>query len=116
MIKLKNVRDMPEANDGERVLIERLWPLDVDVYLAKIHLWLRDLAPSYLLLEWYRDHSKEWSEFEKFFRVELREPQKKGIFQELIRKSRDQDVTLLYSGEDSKRSAAYIVYREIQGG
>ena len=46
MIKLKRAYDPPDKNDGQRVLVERLWPRGVSKEKAKIQTWLKELAPS----------------------------------------------------------------------
>ena len=41
-IQVKRVYDPPEAGDGQRVLVDRLWPRGLSKEKAGIHLWVRD--------------------------------------------------------------------------
>jgi uncharacterized protein YeaO (DUF488 family) len=42
MIKLKREYEKPAKDDGERILVERLWPRGLTKDEAKLDLWLRD--------------------------------------------------------------------------
>lgn len=104
---------MPSEADGKRILITRLWPLDVDTYFSKIDLWLKDLAPSYLLLEWFREHPKDWDGFRERYLKELEYPSIKKILEELFEQGQKEDITLLYANETPEKSPAGIVYQVI---
>jgi uncharacterized protein YeaO (DUF488 family) len=114
MIKLKNVFETPSIEDGKRVLISRLWPLDADVYCLRIDLWCKDLAPSYFLLEWFRDHSKDWAQFKERYAKELTDPNKQKLMDELALQSREENITLLYTNGSPERSAAGVIFESIQ--
>lgn len=45
-LKLKRVYEAPEASDGTRILVDRLWPRGIAKDKARIDLWLKDIAPS----------------------------------------------------------------------
>lgn len=109
MVKLKSVYEVPSDDDGQRILILRLWPSEVDVYLAKINRWMKALAPSYDLLEWLRENPKEWNIFEDKYLKELRDEEKQKLIKELVLLSKEGNITLLYPETDSHRSAARII-------
>jgi hypothetical protein len=44
-IRLKRVYDSPAAEDGFRVLVERLWPGGITKAEAHLDLWMREIAP-----------------------------------------------------------------------
>ncbi len=114
MIKLKNVYDVPSVEDGKRVLIERLWPMEVDVYTYKIDLWLKDLAPSYSLLELLRENAKEYSTFRQSYQKELKEKEKQVLLRQLISDSQRGTVTLLHRDSNADHSAAKMVAEVLQ--
>ena len=70
--KVKRVYDSALKADGERVLVDRLWPRGLTKEKARIDLWLRDLAPSNELREWIHSHPLDWPEFRKKYFEELR--------------------------------------------
>jgi uncharacterized protein YeaO (DUF488 family) len=43
-IQLKRVYDPPEETDGERLLVDRLWPRGVRKDAARLSGWLKDLV------------------------------------------------------------------------
>ena len=114
MIKLKNVYDVPSVEDGKRVLIERLWPMEADVYTYKIDLWLKDLAPSYGLLEFLRENTKEYLKFKEDYQKELQEKEKQVLFHKLLLDSQKGTVTLLYRHLNMEHSSAKIVAEILQ--
>ena len=60
MIYLKRVYDQPAQDDGLRLLVERLWPRGLTKEQAKIDLWLKDVAPSPGLRQWYSHDIARW--------------------------------------------------------
>ena len=58
-IRTKRVYDPPADGDGERVLIDRLWPRGLSKKDAAIDLWAKEIAPSHELRKWFgHDHDK----------------------------------------------------------
>ena len=53
MVKIKRVYEKPEAEDGMRILVDRLWPRGLTKEKASIDLWLKDIAPSTQLRKWF---------------------------------------------------------------
>ncbi len=62
---IKRAYGPPSPDDGERVLVERLWPRGLTKKRAAIDLWLRDLAPSTVLRKWFGHDPDKWSEFRR---------------------------------------------------
>lgn len=53
MFHLKRVYEEPSAEDGYRILVERLWPRGLSKERAAVDLWLKDVAPSPELRKWF---------------------------------------------------------------
>ncbi|MGN6507670.1 MAG: DUF488 domain-containing protein [Tepidisphaeraceae bacterium] len=73
MIKLKRAYEDPAPTDGERVLVERLWPRGVTKEKAAIHLWLKDIAPSTALRKWFDHDPAKWAQFKQKYWRELQQ-------------------------------------------
>jgi len=73
MIKLKRAYEKHARADGERILVERLWPRGLTKLQAKIDLWLKDVAPSTELRRWFGHDPKKWDEFRQRYRKELKQ-------------------------------------------
>src|SRR5439155_16522503 len=63
VVQVKRVYDAPDASDGKRVLVDRLWPRGLRKDAAALHDWLRDVAPSEDLRRWYRHEPARFAEF-----------------------------------------------------
>ena len=50
MIQTKRVYEKHEKTDGFRILVDRLWPRSLTKERAHVDLWLKEIAPSDLLL------------------------------------------------------------------
>ena len=110
MIKLKRVYENPSAEDGLRVLVDRLWPRGLTKERAAVDLWMKDVAPSTELRKWFGHDPAKWKQFQLRYRKELQE--KKEFLQELKRKSKGHTVTLVYGSRDEEHNEALIL-REI---
>src|SRR5215831_16178244 len=70
MIKLKRAYEAASKDDGLRILVERLWPRGVSKQRARIDLWLKTLAPSTELRQWYGHDPARWPQFRKRYQAE----------------------------------------------
>lgn len=70
-IGIKRVYDTPSADDGFRVLVDRLWPRGLAKAGARVDLWLREVAPSDDLRHWFGHVPEKWDEFRRRYAAEL---------------------------------------------
>lgn len=97
MVTTKRVYEPFSPSDGFRVLIDRLWPRGIAKAKAHVDLWLKDVAPSRALRQWYGHDPAKWTEFRKRYTNELRDSPAKEALEDLVRRARRGRVTLLYS-------------------
>lgn len=71
-LRIKRVYDTPAATDGIRVLVDRLWPRGLRKEQALIDHWLKEIAPSSELRQWYGHDDSRWDEFKRHYFDELR--------------------------------------------
>jgi len=104
MIKLKRAYEPASRDDGHRFLVERLWPRGVAKASLHLDLWLKDVAPSTELRQWFSHDSKKWDEFQRRYRAELdRDPE---VCKPILEAARRGTVTLIYSSHDSEHNNA----------
>ena len=65
MIRLKRAYEAASPTDGERVLVERLWPRGITKARAALDLWLKDVATSPELRKWFGHDPAKWERFEQ---------------------------------------------------
>lgn len=70
-ISIKRVYEQPSKTDGQRILIDRLWPRGLTKEKARVDLWLKNIAPSTELRKWFGHDPEKWSEFCKRYTSEL---------------------------------------------
>ncbi len=108
MFKIKRIYSEPLADDGFRVLIDRLWPRGISKDKAHIDLWLKDIAPSAPLRIWFGHRHENWEEFVELYRKEL-ENNEEGI-KYLMRLEEEKGVvTLLYAAKDEQHNHALVL-------
>ncbi|HZL52035.1 MAG TPA: DUF488 family protein [Terracidiphilus sp.] len=100
MIRLKRVSEVPNASDGGRFLVERLWPRGIKKSLLPIEAWLKDVAPSTELRKWFGHERARWNEFRTRYFTELED--KPAAWLPLLKAARHGTVTLIYSSHDSE--------------
>ena len=106
MIKLKRAYESPAESDGQRILVERLWPRGITKERAKIDLWMREIAPSPELRKWYAHDIEKWPEFRKRYLEELKHNKDQlHQLQELI----ERPVTFIYAAKDEQHNSALVL-------
>lgn len=106
-IKLKRVYEKPDAADGKRILVERLWPRGLTKAKAHVDLWMKDIAPSTELRKWFGHDPDRWAEFKKDYRSELRKNDEQVA---LLKKEIGKHMaTLVYGARDEEHNAAVVL-------
>jgi uncharacterized protein YeaO (DUF488 family) len=104
MIKLKRAYDPPARDDGARYLVERLWPRGVKRTRLKLDGWLKDVAPSTELRQWFGHEPEKWPEFRRRYFAQLRA--NPAAWRPLLTAARSGRVTLVYAARDTARNGA----------
>lgn len=113
MIRLKRVYEKPSRKDGVRILVDRLWPRGLTKERAAVKLWLKDVAPSTELRQWFGHDPAKWKQFQVRYRKELRE--KKDALDLLKQESEEHNVTLVYGARDEEHNDALVLKRVLEG-
>src|SRR3954469_1168788 len=92
-IQIKRAYDPPGADDGLRILIDRLWPRGLAKSRLRLDAWPKHLSPSNALRKWYRHDPEKFAEFRKRYLAELK-AQGEGL-DELRAAVKGRTVTLL---------------------
>ncbi|MGC4027318.1 MAG: DUF488 domain-containing protein [Steroidobacteraceae bacterium] len=106
-LRIKRVYERPADADGVRVLVDRLWPRGLSKANARVDVWLKDIAPSTQLREWFGHDPRKWAEFRKRYRTELgsnHEPV--ALLEQQMKKA---TVTLVYGAKDDLHNNAVVL-------
>jgi uncharacterized protein YeaO (DUF488 family) len=103
-LKIKRVYEKPEAGDGKRILVDRLWPRGVRK--SAIDVWIKDVAPSDELRNWFHHEVPRWSAFRSKYRKELSR-NKQAVAE--LRKAAKGNATLVYGAKDETHNQAVVL-------
>lgn len=109
-IRLKRIQDPVEAEDGTRILVDRVWPRGVRKADAELHWWPKAVAPSTELRKWFGHDPDRWAEFRRRYRDEL--AQVPETLSTLLDYCRQGPVTLVFGARDREHNQA-VVLREV---
>jgi uncharacterized protein YeaO (DUF488 family) len=104
MIKIKRAYDTVDSEDGVRFLVDRLWPRGIRKEALKADSWLKNVAPSAELRQWFGHDPTRWDEFRLRYFSELQAAPDE--WRPIVRTAREGTVTLLYGAHDEKHNNA----------
>jgi uncharacterized protein YeaO (DUF488 family) len=109
-VRIKRAYEAPSTRDGARILVDRMWPRGLRKAEATLDQWLKDVAPSTALRQWFGHDPSRWEEFRRRYKREL--ARKGKLLDELRASARQGRVTLIYSARDTEHNQA-VVLREV---
>lgn len=112
-IRIKRVYEEPQAADGFRVLVDRVWPRGVSKDRAAVDLWMKEIGPSPELRKWFGHKPERWKEFQKRYEKELDD--KQTLLDELRQHAEKGPLTLVYSAKDEERNQAVVIKDVLEG-
>jgi uncharacterized protein YeaO (DUF488 family) len=104
---IKRVYESANASDGVRFLVERLWPRGIKKEKLKMKAWLKDVAPSPSLRQWFAHDPLKWQEFQQRYRAELEA--NPDAWRPILEATKRGDVTMLYSARDTEHNSALLL-------
>jgi uncharacterized protein YeaO (DUF488 family) len=108
-VRVRRVYEEPAADDGRRVLVDRLWPRGLAKAAAAVDEWLKPVAPSDELRRWYGHDPSRFTEFQRRYGEELRDPERAEALSHLRELAHEGPVTLLTATRDIEHSQAAVL-------
>jgi uncharacterized protein YeaO (DUF488 family) len=108
-IALKRAYDAPDAKDGQRILVDRVWPRGVSKEDLQLAGWCREIAPSTQLRKWFAHDPQRWPQFQKRYLAELRRADLREPLSELASLAKRHKVTLVYAARDEEHNQAIVL-------
>ncbi|MER5307485.1 DUF488 family protein [Streptomyces sp. NPDC002773] len=112
-VRVRRIYEAPSADDGVRVLVDRLWPRGLAKTDARIDEWPKALTPSAELRRWYHGPAGEYEEFCRRYEAELAAPEAAAALDRLRELAAGQTVTLLTAAKDPAVSHTSVLRREL---
>ena len=111
-VAVKRIYEPVSDSDGQRVLVDRIWPRGVSREAARLEAWLPEVAPSTPLRKWFDHKPERWSEFARRYEQELFDNPHLEQLHSLLSRGR---VTLLYSARDIEHNQAVVLAAILTG-
>lgn len=109
-LQIKRAYEVASAQDGVRVLVDRLWPRGVSKERAALDEWAKDSAPSPALRTWFAHDPARFATFSVRYEEELDDS---APARELARRCavwlRESNVTLVYAARDPACNHAIVL-------
>lgn len=106
-IRTKRVYEPASHEDGYRVLVDRLWPRGLTKEKVHADLWLKEIAPSTSLRNWYHHDRSKWDEFKARYFAEL-DAQSQAVAQ-LLAQAGQGRLTLLFASRETDVNQATVL-------
>jgi uncharacterized protein YeaO (DUF488 family) len=112
-VRIKRAYEPASDEDGQRVLIDRLWPRGISKDKAKLDDWLKDVAPSADLRKWFDHEPERWPDFKQRYLAELAANPALAELRALAEKGR---LTLVYGARDEAHNDAVVLAKLLTQG
>jgi uncharacterized protein YeaO (DUF488 family) len=112
MIAIKRAYEKSESTDGVRILVDRIWPRGVKKETLHLDIWLKDVAPSTELRQWFAHDPSRWAAFQRKYCAEL--DKNAAAWKPILKTARNKKVTLVYGARDSEHNNAVVLRTYLQ--
>jgi uncharacterized protein YeaO (DUF488 family) len=109
-VRLKRAYALAAAQDGTRILVDRLWPRGLRKDAAAIDHWAKEVAPTAELRKWFGHDPERWTQFRRRYAAELR--RHSAELDRLRGLARRGPITLVYGARDEVHNDA-VVLRDV---
>lgn len=111
-IEIKRIYDPVEPTDGQRVLVDRLWPRGISKERAHLDIWLKEIAPSTELRQAFCHKAEHWLSFQEGYYQELKD---NPYVHQLREMAEQQQLTLIYAAKDPELNHALVLKNYLLG-
>jgi uncharacterized protein YeaO (DUF488 family) len=111
-IRIARIYQDVDLDDGQRVLVDRIWPRGIRKDDPRVGIWLKDVAPSKELREWYHHQPERFDEFASRYEAELAD---NSAMEEVRKLTKRGVVTLVTASRDLDNSQAVVLAKVLRG-
>ena len=111
-VNIKRIYEPFSKDDGYRILVDRLWPRGMKKEDAHIDKWMKEVAPSTELRQWFHHGTDNWDQFVMRYHAELNGS---GAVEALLADiAEHKTVTLLYAARDEHQNHVLVLKEFIE--
>ena len=108
-IEVKRAYVDPAAEDGYRVLVDRVWPRGRSKAVLALDEWAKELGPSTKLRQWFGHDPARWQVFRQRYLQELAAPEKRELLRAVLKNAGRHPLTLVYGAKDEEHNQAAVL-------
>lgn len=108
-VRVRRIYDAAEDEDGQRILVDRLWPRGLKKTEANFDEWFKDVGPSTGLRKWYAHDPAKFEEFSRRYLAELDDPEHAESWKRLRKLADGRRLTLLTATKNPDVSEAAVL-------
>lgn len=111
-IALKRIYEDAEKTDGSRILVDRVWPRGVSKEQANIDEWMKQVAPSKELRQWFQHDPEKFDTFKEKYKEELKQNEKQQEALQRLKKlvrEHQKHITLVYAAKEETHNHARVL-------
>ncbi|MFI5801426.1 DUF488 domain-containing protein [Streptomyces sp. NPDC051561] len=112
-VRVRRIYDAPAPDDGQRILVDRLWPRGISKDDAHLDAWIKDVTPSTELRKWFHGHRDDYDEFARRYEAELATPTPAEALTHLRELAPKGPCTLLTAAKDPDHSHTSVRLRRL---
>lgn len=110
-VQIKRIYEAIETGEGQRILVDRIWPRGVSKEKAQLAEWMREIAPSNELCKWFDHDPEKFDQFSQMYQTELLQEPRSAYLQQLVKRAQEEKITLLYAAKDQEHNQALVLKR-----
>lgn len=107
VIDIQRVYEHPVDDKHVHFLVDRLWPRGIKKESLSLDGWLKDVAPSNELRDWFGHDPQRWDEFRRRYEHEL--DTNPASWQPILKVASQKPVMLLYGARDTEHNQAVVL-------
>ena len=116
VVQTRRIYEDKKTTDGQRILVDHIWPRGVSKEDADLDEWFKDIGPSDELRKWFNHDDDKFQEFAKKYRKELQSGKQKASYDQLKEIQKQyKTITLLYGAKNEKHNQAVVLKDMLEG-
>lgn len=108
-VRVRRIYDSVESDDGQRVLVDRVWPRGISKDRAELSDWCKEVSPSTELRKWYGHDPDRYQDFARRYRDELDDAAHAPALDRLRELAAGGTLTLLTATKEPEISQAAVL-------
>lgn len=110
ILKIKRIYEPEEADDGKRILVDRLWPRGISKLRADLYEWHKDSAPENEERKSFHDGKEDFEQFKEHYLAWLNQSEEaEALAAEIESLLAQSNVTLLFGAKDQEHNNAVVL-------